>query len=394
MKLTVDDILHYPEFSGLHLLAGAGGVSNQVSSCGILDYEYDKTLKNKYTKLSFIPNQLILSSLQYAKEAPGCLIDAIRLLHHKQCSCLVIKNVYGLPLAPHILRYADSANFPIIVIRSSEQYFERIIVNVYKRLQSLHDFDKFEQLVATILALPEHDPRQKELQLEINPCLQPDIFCMYFRALHPVSADEYQKLEETATAANLLTSYSTLLRYKNGFIYIHSSYNFKNAKASDLAAEILTGPLQACAGAYCIGVSSIHYRERKIKLCLEEAIYSSYFAVPDQGLFRTYESLGINSILLPYCREPAMQHFANTILNPLRDYDSENHTSLLETASAFVRAGGSIAATAEGLQQHPNTIRYRLKQIGTLLALDAFRPEGYETLSLALRIDQCSHIEL
>ncbi|WP_289002099.1 PucR family transcriptional regulator ligand-binding domain-containing protein [uncultured Megasphaera sp.] len=158
MKLTVDDILHYPEFSGLHLLAGAGGVSNQVSSCGILDYEYDKTLKNKYTKLSFIPNQLILSSLQYAKEAPGCLIDAIRLLHHKQCSCLVIKNVYGLPLAPHILRYADSANFPIIVIRSSEQYFERIIVNVYKRLQSLHDFDKFEQLVATILALPEHDP--------------------------------------------------------------------------------------------------------------------------------------------------------------------------------------------------------------------------------------------
>ncbi|MCI5531701.1 MAG: PucR family transcriptional regulator ligand-binding domain-containing protein, partial [Caecibacter massiliensis] len=62
MKLTIAEILHYPEFSGFTLIAGATGISNQITSCGILDYEYDRTLKNKYTKLSFIPNQLILSS--------------------------------------------------------------------------------------------------------------------------------------------------------------------------------------------------------------------------------------------------------------------------------------------------------------------------------------------
>ena len=55
-------MLHYPEFSGLKLLAGTNGLDNPIERCGFLDYEYDKTLENKYTKISFLPNQLVLTS--------------------------------------------------------------------------------------------------------------------------------------------------------------------------------------------------------------------------------------------------------------------------------------------------------------------------------------------
>lgn len=48
LKLTVAEILSYPEYSGFKLIAGAGGISNEINSCGILDYEYDQRLKNKY----------------------------------------------------------------------------------------------------------------------------------------------------------------------------------------------------------------------------------------------------------------------------------------------------------------------------------------------------------
>lgn len=394
LKLTIAEILHYPEFSGFTLIAGAKGISNQITSCGILDYEYDRTLKKKYTKLSFIPNQLILSSLQYAKEDPGCLIDAIRLLHHRNCSGLVIKNVYSLPLSSHILRFADSAGFPIILIKSSEQYFEKIIINIYKRLQSLHDFDKFEHIISRIIALPEHDEHQKELQLEVNPCLQPDIFCMYFRSDAPLTANDYMKMEYAAKYAGLLTSYNTLLRYKNGLLYIHSSHNFKNARPDELAQQILDTPVGALAISYHMGVSSIHYRERKIKLCIEEAIYSSYFHTDLSHPYQLYDALGIYSILLPYCHEPAMQHFTSSILNPIRDYDSENHTSLMETAISFIQCRGNINRTAEVLGQHKNTIRYRLKQVSHLLSCDILQPESYEKLSVALKIAQCYKIEL
>ena len=394
MKLTVAEILHYPEFSGFKLMAGAGGISNQVTSCGILDYEYDPRLKNKYVKLSFIPNQMILTSLQYAKDDPGCLTDTIRLLKNRKCSCLIIKNVYGLTISPHALHFADSVNFPIILIKNSEQYFEKIIINVYKRLECLYNFDKYETIISQILALPERDPQQKELQTEINPCLQPDILCLYFLCNTPLKTDDYIEMEKAATNDGLLTAYNSLLRYKNGLLYIHSSYNFKNAKAHELADKILCGNLRQLSRQYKIGVSSIHYRERKIKLCIKEAIYSSYFHLNADAPYQLYEALGINSILLPYCHEPAMQRFSASILDSLRDYDSENKTALLKTALSFVQNGGNIAQTAASLHQHKNTIRYRLNQINSILRCNILTPEGYELLSIAVKIDYCSHIDL
>ena len=75
--------------------------------------------------------------------------------------------MYSQPLSPHVLRFADSAGFPIILIKNSEQYFEKIIINIYKRLQSLYDFDKFEHIISRIFTLPEHDKQQKELQRKL-----------------------------------------------------------------------------------------------------------------------------------------------------------------------------------------------------------------------------------
>lgn len=394
VKLTVAEILCYPEFAGFRLIAGAGGVSNQITSVGILDYEYDRRLKDKYTKLSFIPNQMILTSLQYAKDDPGCIMDAIRLLARKKCSCLAIKNVYALPISAHTLHFADSCNFPVLLIDNSEQYFERIIVNTYKRIDNLYNFDKFENIIATILSLPEHHVRQKELQLELNPCLQTDLCCLYFRADWELTKDDYMKMEYAARTAGLLTSYNSLLRYKNGLLYLHSSDNFKNAKATELADAVLAGPVAELAGRYRIGVSAVHYKKRKLRLSMEEAIYASYFHQRAKQPYMAYDDLGITGILLPYCRESAMQHFASTILMPLRDYDAENNTLLLKTAVVFTEENGNIAAAAKALSQHANTIRYRLRQINSLLHTDILAPEGYEKLSLAVKIDACSRIEL
>ncbi len=217
---------------------------------------------------------------------------------------------------------------------------------------------------------------------------------MYFRSDTPLTTNDYMKMESAAKYAGLLTSYNTLLRYKNGLLYIYSSHNFKNARPDELAQQILDTPVGSLAVSYHMGVSSIHYRERKIKLCIEEAIYSSYFHTDLSHPYQMYDTLGIHSILLPYCHEPAMQHFTSSILNPIRDYDSENHTALMTTAMSFVRCGGNIDKTADELGQHKNTIRYRLKQISHLLSCNLLQPESYEKLSLAIKIEECSNIEL
>ena len=54
----------------------------------------------------------------------------------------------------------------------------------------------------------------------------------------------------------------------------------------------------------------------------------------------------------------------------LQKYDEENGTELVETARAFAFASGDIVTTARLLMQHPNTARYRLKRIRSLLDLE------------------------
>ena len=50
-------------------------------------------------------------------------------------------------------------------------------------------------------------------------------------------------------------------------------------------------------------------------------------------------------------------------LAPLTTYDAERNADLARTLMVYVRLGGSIAATAEALFLHRNSVVYRLQRI-------------------------------
>lgn len=72
MKLTVQDIFNFPELSKLTLVAGRGGLKKEVAHCGILDYEYDKDVSNKYYDYNYQMDGgfLTLTTFLYAKNDP------------------------------------------------------------------------------------------------------------------------------------------------------------------------------------------------------------------------------------------------------------------------------------------------------------------------------------
>ena len=51
-------------------------------------------------------------------------------------------------------------------------------------------------------------------------------------------------------------------------------------------------------------------------------------------------------------------------------YDEVHGTELITTAEALVGAYGDIKAVAEALHQHPNTVRYRVRKMKSLLGMD------------------------
>ncbi len=64
--------------------------------------------------------------------------------------------------------------------------------------------------------------------------------------------------------------------------------------------------------------------------------------------------------------------------------DAEDRAGLLGTVEAWLEAGGSATAAGQALFCHPNTVRYRLRQIGDLTGLTPTDARDAFTLEIAL----------
>ncbi|MFT4081610.1 MAG: helix-turn-helix domain-containing protein [Nocardioides sp.] len=76
----------------------------------------------------------------------------------------------------------------------------------------------------------------------------------------------------------------------------------------------------------------------------------------------------------------ARRHLVEAVYAPLVDARS----TLIETLSAYFSAGGSLEASARDLFVHPNTIRYRLRQVAELTGYTPTQPRDAFVLRMAL----------
>ena len=59
------------------------------------------------------------------------------------------------------------------------------------------------------------------------------------------------------------------------------------------------------------------------------------------------------------------------LLEPVRAYDARTRSDLAGTLRVYVESGGGVAATAERLFLHRNSVFYRLQRIEELSGIDA-----------------------
>lgn len=98
------------------------------------------------------------------------------------------------------------------------------------------------------------------------------------------------------------------------------------------------------------------------------------------------ERLSLTSLLLASGDVP-MVDMAAEALGPLTAFDDAHGAELVDTLETYLRLNGSVAAVAEALALHRNTVRYRLTQIAELTGYDpALTPDRVQLwLALAVR---------
>ena len=77
---------------------------------------------------------------------------------------------------------------------------------------------------------------------------------------------------------------------------------------------------------------------------------------------------------------------ANESLTPLRTFDAAHGAELMATLESYLNNNGSVAAVAEALTLHRNTVRYRLAQITELTGYDPSVTADRVQLWLALAV--------
>ena len=101
------------------------------------------------------------------------------------------------------------------------------------------------------------------------------------------------------------------------------------------------------------------------------------------------ERLSLTSLLLA-SEDVPLADMANESLNPLRSFDATHGAELMATLESYLTNNGSVAAVAEDLTLHRNTVRYRLAQITELTGDDPAQTPDRVQLWLALAVQRLS----
>lgn len=145
--------------------------------------------------------------------------------------------------------------------------------------------------------------------------------------------------------------------------------------------DLHTNALRAFAIA--TGVGSVQSGPEGLVATLDEAGDAARIAAARSaiGWFVRVDSLGLEQLLLAWTGNDTFVPAAESLLAPLQDGGGE----LLTTLSAYLDHESGIAATAEALGLHRNTIAVRIRRVQELLGIDMTDPEARLALHLACR---------
>lgn len=393
MKLYVQDICNFPELNKMTLIAGEGGLKKEVKHCGILDYEYDRDVANKYADYNYRTGGgfITLTTFLYAKNDPNLIYEAVKKLVAKNGSGLIIKNIFKLPIAQNVIKYADYMDFPIFTLHDSYPFFEDIILLINKKMEQYESFYFMEQKVNALLKTDASDANlPANLAYEINPSLQDDLAVAFFRPKEGrLSRERAIEEENKLYKAGLIEPGDAVFFYGGGLMLIHSAYHCGNEHPARMFEPYVESLGPDVLERFDVGISDVHHVKDELDEAIRESLYAAVYDERSAGI-RTFDQLGVYQAILPFAGEKAMDHYRQRYIAPLKEYDAGRSGEILNTVVEFVKSGGNLDNTADRMGQHKNTIRYRLNTAGSILDLNLFSLGDFEKIALAVRIDICS----
>ena len=192
-----------------------------------------------------------------------------------------------------------------------------------------------------------------------------------------VSAAHYKALASTSVPQPLENAVAAVVG-KDLVIVVNDDGGSAPALARKLSDHLAEAGIHAT-----IGIGGAYTKPNGLRWSYFEARDAASHGLP----VNEPERLSLTSLLLA-SEDVPLADMANESLNPLRTFDTAHGAELMTTLESYLNNNGSVAAVAEALTLHRNTVRYRLAQITELTGYDPAQTADRVQLWLALAVQR------
>lgn len=362
--MQIRELISSGSFSDLRLLTGDHGLDTDMKDVVLLEYDSLNKQQEDYYNGDFI-----ISTLYFAKDHPDLLFETVSRLIKLGASGLAFKSSYYKALPPRVKSLAQEQGFPIFMF--DDLYIEDVILTISDYIRQRQEFSLYEDSLFKILSGTD-SYNVEQLLATMNPNRQKYMNAAYVHA-PDMNSEWSQDLRQALQLRNTrrFTADFRFLQFRRGFFILS---NFTEPVSLDTVAANITQLLQnmGCpTDRLCIGISDLHQRSMEFDCVIREAFDALLVAIADNAPVKKYHELMLYQTIFPMLRDKSVRETMRLRFETLNQYDKESTSSCLsQTLFCHAEKGYDIKKTAAILNQHPNTIRYRLKKICDLTATD------------------------
>lgn len=374
MFTTIEVILKQPLFEKSWVAVGKAHLNHTVNRVSVFDCPVKDTLLDDNI---IETGDLFLSSLDQFVIHPDRFQDFICLLIKAKSSGLFIVSENTQLVTPEITNLCETKGFPIVVVDKNIPY--ATIMDTINKLTTQEYRHMLNGL--KLNSLRNSNLSQKE-KVHILHTINPQTAS--FIQLFILSGEEQSFLTQNELASIFLSRSTDIYIFHDNLHYF--IFSDGTERQLDTKTRTNTRYLLQFFKHYNVGISMIHNQE-EIDQSLNEArlALNASFALNEPIL--EYDSGSLLQLITLLEDKEELFMYRNTLLQKINAIDSENDMILFETVKEFVRCRGSYQMVARNMNQHENTIRYRINKIRQILGMEDNIILFYTSLFMLTTID-------
>lgn len=368
MAVTVSELLGQRNFQAAKVLYGHEDLGRMVTRISV----FDCPIEADDAEIIQRGDAFISGLHQFGSDEE--FLEFIRFLDSLGSSCLFITNE-NLQL---FTREADEIliemSYPVILIPKELSYAEILEVTnnllLQKNYEMIHEL-KIDKLLYESLSADQ----VAELIYSLNPNFREYGCSFLLRNL--TESDFLYKL-----LMGMLKKEDLLIPYKQLYLLILTE---ENKEKLGKKLQSFKYSLDYKSLNFFCGISRV-YKLWELPKAISEANLLLMKCSILKCRFCEKKVLDLFDVLISVKENEQLRRYYQTVCSILEAYDPEGKLELIACIEQFVMCRGSYREVAKIMNQHENTIRYRIRRIQELLHMEEDPIQFHETMSIFVKI--------